>query len=115
MCFGKQVQQITRLFGRCVFHATPQAKNALRAASVIDSYSYPPQPVHAAKTGRGPALLRQGDVMKRYLLGIVGVLALTASGPAGAADMPLKAPPLAAPAFNWARCYVGVHAGWGLG
>jgi outer membrane immunogenic protein len=53
--------------------------------------------------------------MKKYLLGIVGVLALTASGPAGAADMPLKAPPLAAPAFNWNRCYVGVHAGYGWG
>jgi outer membrane immunogenic protein len=53
--------------------------------------------------------------MKKYLLGIVGVLALTASGPAGAADMPVKAVPLAAPAFNWNRCYGGVHAGWGWG
>jgi outer membrane immunogenic protein len=54
--------------------------------------------------------------MKKYLLGIAGVLALTASGPAGAADLPVKAPPLlAAPAFNWSRCYVGVHAGYGWG
>jgi outer membrane immunogenic protein len=53
--------------------------------------------------------------MKKYLFGIVGVLALTATGPAGAADMPLKAPPLAAPAFNWNRCYVGGHVGWGWG
>jgi outer membrane immunogenic protein len=54
--------------------------------------------------------------MKKYLLGIVGVLALTASGPAGAADMPLKAP-AAAPvaAFNWNRCYVGGHVGYGWG
>jgi outer membrane immunogenic protein len=52
--------------------------------------------------------------MKKYLLGIVGVLALTASGPAGAADMPLKAPPLA-PAFNWNRCYIGGHVGYGWG
>jgi outer membrane immunogenic protein len=52
--------------------------------------------------------------MKKYLLGIVGVLALTATGPASAADMPLKAP-LAAPAFNWNRCYVGGHVGWGWG
>src|SRR5207302_8689411 len=63
----------------------------------------------------GTALLLQGDVMKKYLLGIVGVLALTASGPAGAADMPVKALPMAAPVFNWSRCYIGVHAGWGWG
>lgn len=53
--------------------------------------------------------------MNKYLLGIVGLLALSASGPAGAADLPLKAPPMVAPSFNWNRCYVGVHAGWGWG
>jgi len=53
--------------------------------------------------------------MKKYLMGIVGVLALTATGPAGAADMPLKAPALAAPTFNWNRCYFGGHVGWGWG
>jgi outer membrane immunogenic protein len=54
--------------------------------------------------------------MKKYLLGIVGVLALTASGPAGAADMPLKAPAAAPVAgFNWNRCYIGGHVGYGWG
>jgi outer membrane immunogenic protein len=52
--------------------------------------------------------------MKKYLLGIVGLLALTATGPAGAADMPLKAPALA-PVFDWNRCYVGGHVGYGWG
>jgi outer membrane immunogenic protein len=52
--------------------------------------------------------------MKKYLLGIVGALALTATGPAGAADMALKAP-AAVPSFNWNRCYVGGHVGWGWG
>lgn len=52
--------------------------------------------------------------MKKYFLGIVGLLALTASGPAGAADMALKAP-AAVPLFNWNRCYVGGHLGYGWG
>ena len=35
---------------------------------------------------------------------------------ASAADMAVKARPMAAPAaFSWTGCYVGAHAGYGLG
>ena len=57
---------------------------------------------------------RQGVViMKKLLLGGF-VLALTMGSAAMAADMPLKARPMAA-AFSWAGCYVGVEGGgaWG--
>jgi outer membrane immunogenic protein len=57
--------------------------------------------------------------MMRTLLGGVGVSALLIAAPlsiANAADMPLKAPPIvAAPAFSWNGCYIGVHAGYGWG
>ena len=57
--------------------------------------------------------------MKKFLLGSVEFVALTAGGPAGAADLRtpvLKAPPIAAPVpFNWSRCYVGGHVGYGWG
>lgn len=53
--------------------------------------------------------------MKMKLLhGFVAGLALACVAPAGAADMGAKAPALA-PAFSWARCYVGAHAGYGWG
>jgi outer membrane immunogenic protein len=49
--------------------------------------------------------------MKKFLMG--AILAAMAM-PAMAADLPLrKAPPYAAPAFNWTGCYVGVHVGAG--
>jgi outer membrane immunogenic protein len=51
--------------------------------------------------------------MKKLLLGGF-VLALTA-GSAMAADMRVKAPPLAAPAFSWNGCYVGVEGGYAWG
>lgn len=35
-------------------------------------------------------------------------------GGASAADMALKAAPVAAPAFSWTGCYIGVHAGGGV-
>jgi hypothetical protein len=34
------------------------------------------------------------------------------TGSAGAADMPLKAPPIAPVAFSWNGCYGGVNGGW---
>ena len=55
---------------------------------------------------------------KKLLLGSVAFVALTAGGPAGAADLraPVyKAPPVAEAAFNWSGCYVGAHAGYGWG
>jgi outer membrane immunogenic protein len=54
--------------------------------------------------------------MKALAFGSIALVALTAGGPARAADMAVKAPPVAAVApFNWSRCYVGVHAGYGWG
>jgi outer membrane immunogenic protein len=51
--------------------------------------------------------------MKKLWLGIVTLGALIAS-PAGAADMPLKAPPPPpAPAYNWSGVYFGLHGGYG--
>jgi outer membrane immunogenic protein len=59
--------------------------------------------------------------MKKLLLAGVAFFSLTAGGPASAADVPVrpvyKAPPAAAAIapFNWSRCYVGVHGGYGWG
>jgi len=56
--------------------------------------------------------------MMRILLGGVGISALLIAAPLGtanAADMPLKAPPIVAPAFSWTGCYIGAHAGYGWG
>ena len=51
--------------------------------------------------------------MKKFLLGGF-VLALTMSGAAMAADMPVKARPMA-PLFSWTGCYIGIEGGgaWG--
>jgi outer membrane immunogenic protein len=55
--------------------------------------------------------------MKKLLLGSVAAAALMV-GPAVAADMraPVrKAPPVAAPAYSWTGCYIGVQGGWQWG
>jgi outer membrane immunogenic protein len=57
--------------------------------------------------------------MKKHLVSIVALVVLAIGGPAFAADMPIKAPPMAAPAapiYSWSGFYFGVHAGaaWGL-
>jgi opacity protein-like surface antigen len=51
--------------------------------------------------------------MKKILLASFAFAAL-AVGPAIAADMPVKAPPVKR-AYSWTACYVGIHAGWGFG
>jgi outer membrane immunogenic protein len=51
--------------------------------------------------------------MNRVLGATVGLIALSAL-PAMAADLPMKAPPIApmmAPAFSWNGCYLGGHVG----
>jgi len=54
--------------------------------------------------------------MKKLILAGVAAFAL-ASSSASAADMPVKAAPVAAPApvFTWTGCYIGVEGGgaWG--
>jgi outer membrane immunogenic protein len=52
--------------------------------------------------------------MKIFILGSAALAAMIA-GPAMAADMPLKAPPVVAPVYSWTGFYVGVSAGYGWG
>jgi outer membrane immunogenic protein len=47
----------------------------------------------------------------RKFLGVIGVASLVA-GPAFAADLPVKAPPMVAPAFSWTGLYFGGNLGW---
>jgi outer membrane immunogenic protein len=52
--------------------------------------------------------------MKKFLLGTVGLVALSAAAPASAADMAVKAPPppVVAPIYNWTGFYIGGNGGW---
>lgn len=50
--------------------------------------------------------------MRKLLLANVAAAAMTMAGPALAADLPVKAPPFAAP-FGWTGCYLGAHVGGG--
>jgi outer membrane immunogenic protein len=53
-----------------------------------------------------------GKFMKRIL--IAGIAAIAFCGaPALAADMPVKAPPMVVPIFNWTGFYVGIEGGGG--
>jgi outer membrane immunogenic protein len=52
----------------------------------------------------------KGRVMKKALVGLVAIAALVGT-PALAADMPVKAPSIPAPAYNWTGFYLGVNAG----
>jgi outer membrane immunogenic protein len=55
--------------------------------------------------------------MKKFLLGTVGLVALSLSAPASAADMAArpyaKAPPMIAAVYDWTGMYVGLNGGWG--
>jgi outer membrane immunogenic protein len=55
-------------------------------------------------------------MMRKLLLAGIALAAFV-TGPAMAADLPVKAPPMVAAVapFNWSRCYVGVHGGYGWG
>jgi outer membrane immunogenic protein len=59
----------------------------------------------------------RGIVMKRLILGMAAFIAVSAGGPALAADMPVKARPLPppVPVFSWTGFYFGGHVGgaWG--
>ena len=57
------------------------------------------------------------EMMKRFLLAAVGLLALGMAAPASAADMAVRAPP-PPPAplpviYDWSGFYVGANGGWG--
>ena len=53
--------------------------------------------------------------MKNLVLGALASVALICAGGAHAADMAVKAPPMApyVPAPNWTGFYIGVNGGWG--
>jgi outer membrane immunogenic protein len=54
--------------------------------------------------------------MRKLLLGTMALIGLLSAGAAQAADMPLKAAPVASPPpFSWSGFYIGAHvgAGWG--
>lgn len=55
--------------------------------------------------------------MKKFLLGAVGLVALSMSAPASAADMAArpysKAPPMIAAIYDWSGFYIGANGGWG--
>ena len=68
----------------------------------------------AVRLGIGFGL--QGDFMYRQtkLALVAGILiGLGATGVASAADMALKAAPVAAPLYNWTGCYIGGNVGGG--
>jgi outer membrane immunogenic protein len=54
--------------------------------------------------------------MKKILLATTMLASLLIAGAAQAADMPLKAPPRAAPYYSdWTGFYLGIHGGYGWG
>jgi hypothetical protein len=62
--------------------------------------------------------IRTGDdTMKKFLLGTAGLVALSLSAPASAADLAArpytKAPPMIAPVYDWTGFYIGANGGWG--
>src|ERR1700676_3785659 len=60
-------------------------------------------------------LIEVGAILKAQLLAGAAIAALIAAGPALAADLPLKAPPPVAAAWNWSGFYIGGHGGYGWG
>ena len=53
--------------------------------------------------------------MKKFLMGTVGVIALGMGAPASAADMAVKARPMAPlpVIYDWSGFYIGANGGWG--
>jgi outer membrane immunogenic protein len=57
------------------------------------------------------------DAMKKFLVGAVGLVALSMAAPASAADLAArpytKAPPMIAQIYDWSGFYIGANGGWG--
>ena len=57
-------------------------------------------------------------MMKKFLLGTVGLIALGMAAPATAADLAARPytkapPPIVAPIYDWTGFYIGANGGWG--
>src|SRR5262245_56351179 len=52
----------------------------------------------------------EGGDMRKLFLGVTAAVAMAT--PAVAADLPVKAPPLAVAGYSWTGCYVGVAGGF---
>jgi outer membrane immunogenic protein len=58
----------------------------------------------------------KGGVMRKLLLGSMAIAAMVGGGPALAADLPVKAPPMVVPvAYSWTGFYVGGNGGYSWG
>jgi outer membrane immunogenic protein len=51
-------------------------------------------------------MFRAKEFLVAFAAGVAGI------GTAGAADMPVKAPPIPVVTYNWTGCYVGANVGW---
>lgn len=55
--------------------------------------------------------------MKKFLMGTVGLVALSMAAPASAADLAArpytKAPPMMVAMYDWSGFYLGINGGWG--
>ena len=56
--------------------------------------------------------------MKKFLLGAVGLVALSMAAPASAADLAARPytkapPPIVAAVYDWGGFYIGANGGWG--
>src|SRR6267378_3361932 len=60
---------------------------------------------------------QEGNTMKKFLLGTVGLVALGMAAPASAADLAARPytkapPPVLAPIYDWTGFYIGANGGW---
>jgi outer membrane immunogenic protein len=74
--------------------------------------------VEAKRFGETKRTKKAGVIlMKRFLLGAVGLVAMGIAAPAVAADLPpqtySKAPVMIPVAYDWSGVYVGANGGWG--
>src|SRR3979411_3098790 len=58
------------------------------------------------------------NMMKKFLLGTIGLVALGMAAPASAAGLAARPstqgpPPMVAPIYDWSGFYIGANGGWG--
>jgi outer membrane immunogenic protein len=95
----------------CNIRRKPESYLILSVRCVSVSVLSSPGTVLASFSDGGGKIVR---VSKFKLLPALAASGLIGIGAATAADLPVKAPPLApAPAFSWSGCYIGANAGYG--